>query len=217
MANTRMGLLGKKLGMTQIFDAAGNAVGATLIELLPNRVLQVKTSKSKDGYAALQLGYGTRRAALISKPVKGHLAKTGEADVRTIAEIRVTDEVAAKYQAGQTISAGEVFAEKQHVDVTGLIKGRGFTGVMKRHNFSGFKRSHGAHEYKRHGGSIGTRLTPGMTLSGMPMPGHYGDAQVTIQNLTVLKIDSERNLVYLLGGVPGANGTVLKIRKAVKG
>lgn len=216
MANTRMGLLGKKLGMTQIFDTNGNAVGATLVELLPNRVLQVKTTKTKEGYAALQLGYGQRRESLISKPVKGHLAKSGSADVRHIAEVRVTDEVAGKYQAGQFISAAEIFSAKDKIDVTGDIKGRGFTGVMKRHNFSGFKRTHGAHEYKRHGGSIGTRLTPGMTLSGMPMPGQYGNAQVTVQNIVVLKIDAERNLVYLLGGIPGANNGILKLRKGVK-
>ena len=217
MSSKKPGLIGRKLGMTQVFDDAGNSVGVTLVEVAPNRVLQVKTAKSKDGYAALQLGYGSQKESRITKPIRGHLAKCGASFVRYIRELRVDDAFASKYQAGQEIKVTDLFSAKERIDVTGLSKGRGFTGVMKRHNFSGFKRTHGAHEYKRHGGSIGCRLTPGMTLAGMPMPGHHGNADVTVQNIQILRIDAERNLVFLKGGVPGPNGTIFKLRKAAKG
>ncbi len=217
MSSKKMGLMGRKLGMTQVFDESGNAIGVTLVEVLPNRVLQVKSEKGVDGYAALQIGYGTQKESRLTKAVAGHQKKSGEANVRTISELRVDEATASKYQAGQLISLTDIFAAKERVDVIGDTKGRGHTGVMKRHNFSGFKRTHGAHEYKRHGGSIGCRLTPGMTLAGMPMTGHYGDEQVTIQNLLVLKVEAERNLLYLKGGIPGPNGAVLKIKKPAKG
>lgn len=216
MANSNAGMLGRKLGMTQIFDEQNNALGVTLIEITPNRILQVKTTKSKDGYSALQVGYGTRREKTISKPMRGHFAKSGLANVRFVREIRVTDDVAQKYQAGGQLSIDGLFAAGERIDVSGLTKGRGTTGVMKRHNFSGFKRSHGVHEYARHGGSIGTRLTPGMTLAGMPMVGRYGNENVTIQNVKIIKIDTERNVLYVKGGVPGPNGGILRLRKAVK-
>lgn len=221
MSSAKMGLIGTKLGMTQVFDDAGNSVGVTILEVKPNRVLQVKTSKTSDGYSALQLGYGARRVKRISKAVQGHLAKSESVkegvSVRFIREFRVSEDLAAKYQAGQDINVTEIFAAKERVDIAGVTKGRGFTGVMKRHNFSGFKRSHGVHEYARHGGSIGTRLTPGMTLAGMPMGGQYGTENVTIQNLQILRIDAERNLVFLKGGVPGPNGAMVKIKKPAKG
>jgi large subunit ribosomal protein L3 len=219
MSSAKMGLLGTKLGMTQIFDDAGNTIGVTILEVKPNRVIQVKTSKTKDGYPSVQLGYGLKKASRISKAVQGHLAKTGANAplVRYIKEFRVSDEIANKYQVGQEIKPSEIFAVKERIDIAGVTKGRGFTGVMKRHNFSGFKRTHGAHEYKRHGGSIGTRLTPGMTLKGMPMGGQYGTENVTIQNLQIVRIDADRNLVFLKGGVPGPNGALVKIKKAAKG
>lgn len=217
MSSKKPGLIGRKLGMTQIFDDAGNAVGVTVVEVAPNRVLQVKSTKGKDGYAALQLGYGSQKESRITKPMRGHMAKSGTSFVRHVRELRVDESVASKYQVGQEIKLGDLFSAKERIDVSGLSKGRGFAGVMKRHNFSGFKRTHGAHEYKRHGGSIGCRLTPGMTLAGMPMPGQYGNADVTVQNIQILKIDLDRNLVYLKGGVPGAPGAVFKLRKAAKG
>lgn len=217
MSSKKVGLIGRKLGMTQVFDDAGNTVGATIVEVAPNRVLQVKTEKSKDGYAALQLGYGTQKEARITKPMRGHMAKSGATFVRYVREFRVDNATASKYQAGQELTIGDFFSAKERIDVTGQTKGRGFAGVMKRHNFSGFKRTHGAHEYKRHGGSIGCRLTPGMTLAGMPMGGHYGNEQVTIQNIQIIRIDAERNLVFLKGGVPGPNGSVFQLKKAAKG
>lgn len=215
MANSQFGILGRKIGMTQVFDAAGNASGVTVLDLGPNTVLQVKTTDSKDGYAALQLGYGSQKAQRLSKAELGHYKKSGENVPRFVKEVRVTDAVAKEHSVGQQIGAS-VFADNERVDVSGVSKGRGFQGVMKRHNFAGFKRSHGVHEYYRHGGSIGTRLTPGMTLAGVKMPGHMGDAAVTVQNIQIAKVDAERNLVYLKGGVPGADGAMVLIRKTVK-
>lgn len=217
MANQQLGLLGRKLGMTQLFEADGTVLPVTVLQVGPCKVLQVKTANGKDGYNALQLGWGGKRAVLVNKPEAGHFAKTGEGLPRWVAEIRVSAEDAARFSAGQIISAGDVFAVGGLVDVTGTSKGRGFAGVMKRHHFKGFIRSHGTHEYFRHGGSIGTRLTPGMTLKGKRMPGHMGAEQVTTQNIRVVKLDAERGLVFINGSVPGPKGGVVKLRKAVKG
>ncbi|MES2640442.1 MAG: 50S ribosomal protein L3 [Myxococcota bacterium] len=217
MANEQIGLLGRKLGMTQIFDDAGIVSAVTVLEVQPNTVIQVKSSASKDGYAALQLGYGSRKESRVTKAEIGHVAKVGARPFRIVREIRVSDAVAATHTAGSQISISALFAVKQKVDVTGNSKGRGFAGVFKRHNFSGFKRSHGVHEYYRHGGSIGTRLTPGMTFKGVKMPGRMGGCKTTVQNLVVVRIDEERNLVFVRGGVPGPDGSYMVLRQAVKG
>lgn len=219
--NESMGLFGRKLGMTQIYDADGNVVPCTVIEATPNPVLRVKTTEGKDGYNALQVGFGSRRASLANKPEAGQFKAVEGAvaegqTVRFVREIRVDAETAGKHAVGSFLRAGELLTEGEKVDVVGTSKGRGYAGVMKRHNHSGFKRTHGVHEFKRHGGSIGTRLTPGMTLAGMPMPGHMGDIRTTVQNLVVAKIDAERNLVYVRGGVPGAVGALVLVRRAVK-
>ena len=216
MANQSAGLLGTKLGMSQVFDAEGNVIPVTIVQVGPCRVLQVKTSASKDGYSALQLGFGSQKASRLTKPALAHMAKSGEAPVRHIAEIRLSDEAAGKHNVGDVISAADLFTAGQLIDATGLSKGRGFAGVMKRHHFAGFERSHGVHEYFRHGGSIGTRLTPGMTLKGKKMPGRMGGGQVTTQNLMVVRVHAERNLVFVKGSVPGAKGGLLKLRSAVK-
>ncbi|HMV68855.1 MAG TPA: 50S ribosomal protein L3 [Myxococcota bacterium] len=217
MANQQPGLLGQKLGMTQLFESDGAVVPVTVVQVGPCRVLQVKTADSRDGYNALQLGWGTQKPERLRKPLLGHYAKSGEGAPRWAAEIRVTADEAARYTAGQTVSAADLFESGGHVDVTGTSKGRGFAGVMKRHNFRGFIRTHGSHEYFRHGGSIGTRLTPGMTLKGKRMPGHMGAEQVTVQNLRVVRVDAERGLLFLNGSVPGPKGGLIKVRKAVKG
>ncbi len=215
--NSSMGLIGRKLGMTQIFDADGNVVPCTVVELGPCPVLRVKTAASKDRYDALQLGFGTRKVSRATKADLGQLKAAGlETPLRVVREIRVDAATAGKYAVGASISAGDVFTAGEKVDVVGNSKGRGYAGVMKRHNHAGFKRSHGVHEFYRHGGSIGTRLTPGMTLAGMPMPGHMGDARTTVQNLVVAKVDAERNLVYVRGGVPGPTGAIVTVRKAAK-
>lgn len=216
MASDRMGLLGRKLGMTQIYDNAGNVLGVTVIDVSENVVLQVKTASGKDGYSALQLGYGAKKAVRASRAETGHAAKANVPAPRYVQEIRVSEADAAARAPGATIGAAEVFKVGDRVDVRGVSKGRGFAGVMKRHNFSGFGRSHGAHEYKRHGGSIGTRLTPGMTFKGVKMPGHMGAERVTVQNLKVVKVDEARNLVYVRGGVPGPTGAQVVVRQTVK-
>jgi large subunit ribosomal protein L3 len=218
MANESMGLIGRKLGMTQIFDDDTNAViPVTVIDVGTNKVLRTKTTDSKDGYSALQLGFGTQKAHRLTKADIGQLKLSGSDPVRAIREIRVSDEEAGKHEVGASLAAADVFEEGTKVDVTGTSKGRGFAGVMKRHNFAGFIRTHGTHEFFRHGGSIGTRLTPGMTLKGKKMPGHMGAERVTVQNLKVARVDAERNLVFVKGGVPGPNGGLVVVRNAVKG
>lgn len=215
MANSNIGLVGRKLGMTQFFNADGDVVPVTVIQAGPNAIIQVKTSSTKDGYNALQLGFDAQKEQRLTKAQLGHFAKANVGTPRHVAEIRVTAADAAKYTAGETLTT-ELFTVGEKVDVTGKSKGRGYTGVMKRWHFKGFIRTHGTHEYFRHGGSIGTRLTPGMTLKGKHMGGRTGFTQTTIQNLVIAKIDAEQNLIFVRGGVPGANGTIVKIRKAVK-
>jgi large subunit ribosomal protein L3 len=216
MANESMGLIGRKVGMTQFFRDDGEVVAVTLLETGPCTVLQVKTDDGSDGYNAIQLGFGTQKEHRVTKPQKGHFAKAGASVQRFVKEIRVSKTAATGFERGQALTAADVFTVGEKVDVTGTSKGRGFAGVMKRYNFRGFIRSHGTHEFFRHGGSIGTRLTPGMTLKGKKMPGHMGSARVTMQNLVVERVDQERNLVMVRGGVPGPNGGMILIRKAVK-
>jgi large subunit ribosomal protein L3 len=216
MANENLGLIGRKLGMTQIFAANGVCTGVTVVELSPNTVLQVKSTEGVDGYNALQMGAGVGKEKQTTKAELGHFAKAGAGVCKVVREFRVNGETAAKHAVGSQLSVGDLFKDGQFVDVQGVSKGKGYQGVMRRHNFSGFKASHGVHEYYRHGGSIGTRLTPGMTMAGMKMPGHMGDRTVSVQNLKIVKIDAERNLVYLKGGVPGADGASIIVRPAVK-
>jgi large subunit ribosomal protein L3 len=215
--NSSMGLIGRKLGMTQIFDADGTVVPCTVVELGPCPVLRVKSTGGKDKYDALQLGFGTRKASRATQADLGQIKAAGlESPLRVVREIRVDAATAGKFAAGAVVKVADVFTGGEKVDVIGTSKGRGYAGVMKRHNHAGFKRSHGVHEFHRHGGSIGTRLTPGMTLAGMPMPGHMGSARTTVQNIVVAKVDAERNLLYVRGGVPGPTGAIVMIRKAVK-
>ena len=216
MSNTQMGLMGRKLGMTQIYNDNQELVPVTVVEAGPNAVIRVKTSDSADGYAAVQLGFGERKSVRTTKPMAGNFEKAGVSPKQHVREMRVTDEVAAQYAPGQSLGPADFFKAGDSVDVSGISKGRGFAGVMKRHNFAGFESSHGAHEYFRHGGSIGTRLTPGMVLKGKKMPGHMGSERVTLQNVAVVKVDPERNLVYLRGGVPGPTGAIVVLRSAVK-
>jgi large subunit ribosomal protein L3 len=217
MANQSAGLFGRKIGMTQLFDDDGAVIPVTVIEAGPCTVLQVKSEGGKDGYNAIQLGFDSKKASRVSKAERQHAANAGlETPPRFVGEIRLGEAEASKHEVGSTLSAGDSFASGQRVDVTGVSKGCGFAGVMKRYNFRGFIRSHGVHEFFRHGGSIGTRLTPGHVLKGKKMPGHMGNEQVTVQNLHVARVDAERNLVYVKGGVPGAAGSLVTIRKAVK-
>jgi large subunit ribosomal protein L3 len=216
MANQSVGLLGRKIGMTQIFDAKGDVCPVTIIDASGNAVVAHRTSAGKDGYDAVQLGLGERKATRTSKGLKGVFDKAQLSPRQIVREVRVSAADLGRYQIGAELAVSAFFTEGNKVDVTATSKGKGFAGVMKKHNFKGFIRSHGTHEYFRHGGSIGTRLTPGMTLKGKKMPGQMGNARVTVQNLVIVKVDADRGLVYLRGGVPGPTGGLVTLRDAVK-
>ncbi|MBW3578397.1 MAG: 50S ribosomal protein L3 [Actinobacteria bacterium] len=204
------GILGSKLGMTQVFDDDGRVTPVTVIQAGPCTVTQVKTVET-DGYNALQLAYGTRRK--VNKPLAGHLAKAGADGARSIAEIRL--DAAPDTDLGATVTC-DVFAAGDLVDVTGHGKGKGFAGVMKRHNFAGMGDGHGVKKKNRHPGAIGACATPSRTFPGQRMAGRTGNQRVTIQSLEVADVDPARNLLLVKGAVPGANGSVVLIQDAVK-
>jgi large subunit ribosomal protein L3 len=216
MANEMMGLLGRKVGMTQMYDSNEALFGVTIVDVSGNTVITTKTEDGTDGYNAIQVGIDEQKEARVNQPEMGHFRKAGVTPRKFVREIRLSKADAAAFSAGQELNVGDVFADGTVVDVTGTSKGRGFAGVMKRYNFAGFIRSHGTHEYFRHGGSIGTRLTPGHVLKGKKMPGQYGNKRKTVQNLTIIKVDADRGLLYIRGGVPGPNGGYVMVRKAVK-
>ncbi len=208
-------LLCKKLGMTQIFTEDGSAVAVTVLEAGPNVVVQKKTDET-DGYFAVQLAFGERREALFSKAMKSHYSKHGAGSPRRyLSESRLTAEEAASLEPGSELKA-DMFEAGQKVDAIGKSKGRGFTGVVKRHGFSIKKRTHGTHEFFRHGGSIGAGSNPGRVIPGLRMAGHHGDARVTTLNLEIVKVDAERNLLFIKGAVPGHPNGLVMIRKSVK-
>lgn len=214
--NTNVGIIGKKLGNTQVFGDDGQVTRVTAVLAGPC-VLLTKRTLEKDGYTALQVGFGRKATKALNRPQLGYYKKLGVEAPEVVREFRVTADVLDKYEVGQALSVTDLFREGQFVDVSGITRGRGFTGVMRRHNFSGSASStHGSHEYKRHGGSIGTNMTPGRTFKNKRMPGHYGAEKQTIQNLRVVKILSEENLVLIEGAVPGPRNGVVTVRGAVK-
>ena len=209
-------LLCKKLRMTQLFTEDGLAVPVTVLEAGPNVVVQKKTDAT-DGYFAVQLAFGERREVLFSKAMKAHYAKhAAGAPRRYLSESRLTAEEAAGLEPGNELKA-DMFEVGQRVDAIGTSKGRGFTGVVRRHHFSIKKRTHGTHEFFRHGGSIGAGSNPGRVIKGMRMAGQHGNARVTTMNLEIMKVDAERNLIFVRGAVPGHPNALVKIRKSVKG
>jgi large subunit ribosomal protein L3 len=212
--NTNPGIIGKKLGMTQYFAADGTVVRCTVIE--SDLTVLGKRTQAKDGYDALIVGLGERREKNLTKPVLGQYKKSGQTPKRYMKELRLAADVIAKYEVGGKVKLEEVFETGQFVDVQGRTRGRGFSGVMRRWSFAGAVETHGTHEYKRHGGSIGTNMTPGRTLPGLKMPGHYGDETVSVLNLKVQKIVTEENLLLIEGGVPGPRNTVVTVRGAIK-
>ena len=216
MANQQLGLLGIKVGMTQIFDSEDKVIAVTVLDLSGNTVLQVKADDGNDGYNAVQLGICEQKEHRVTKPEAGHFKKAGTGAKKHVREVRLAKEDLKKFEVGSSLAVSDFFSDGQKIDITGTSKGRGFAGVMKRHNFKGFITSHGTHEFFRHGGSIGTRLTPGHVLKGKKMPGHMGSERVTVQGLTVVKVDTERNLLFVKGGIPGANGGLVLVRQAVK-
>jgi len=209
-----IGLVGRKAGMTRVFTDAGETVPVTVIEVLPNRVTQVK-SQEKDGYRAVQVTYGTRRPQLYSKAVTGHYAKASVAPGRALVEFRLTEADKSELKAGEEIKA-DFFEEGQAVDVTGTTMGKGFAGTMKRHNFSGGHATHGNSVSHRAPGSIGQRQTPGRVFKGRRMSGHMGVVRRTTENLRVVQVDAERNLLLIRGAVPGAEGGQVIVRPSVK-
>ena len=217
MANSKSGLLGRKVGMTQIFAPTGDALAVTVIEVGSNVVIRSKSEDSADGYNAVQLGFAEQKPQRVTKPRLGHFEKAGVAPQKFVREIRLEASELGKYPAGGTVGASDIFAVDDKVDVVGTSKGRGFAGVMKRYGFAGFMRTHGTHEFFRHGGSIGTRLTPGHVFKGKKMPGHMGAKRTTVQNLRVVRIDADKGLVYVMGGVPGPNGGYVVVRHTSRG
>jgi large subunit ribosomal protein L3 len=209
-----IGLVGRKAGMTRVFTDAGDAQPVTVIEVLPNRIVQVKDSKS-DGYRAIQVTFGTRRASRLSKPVAGHYAKPGVLAGAKIVEFRLAEGEGADFKTGAELKA-DLFKEGQVIDVTGTTIGKGYAGVMKRHGFAGGYASHGASVVHRAPGSIGQRQTPGRVFPGKRMAGRMGNARRTEENLKVIQVDLERNLLLVSGSVPGAPGARVVIRPSVK-
>jgi large subunit ribosomal protein L3 len=200
-----IGLLAKKIGMTQLFDESGRVIPVTLLSAGPCKVVQVKTTQ-RDGYTALQLGFGTRREKCQTQPVRGHLKKHNAAGTRLLREVRVDDTGA--YQEGQDLTVS-LFTIGSRVDVIGSSKGRGFAGVVKRHHFTGGRETHGCVTHKQPG-SIGASAYPSRVIKGKRLPGRMGGERVTVKNLEVIGVDAEQHLLWVRGSVPGApNGTVL--------
>jgi large subunit ribosomal protein L3 len=208
-----VGILGKKIGMTQIFDPEGNRIPITVIRAGPCYVTQIKTPE-KDHYIAIQVGYENVPAKKLHLPEKGHLTKAKTEPLRTLREFQIKPEELEKFQLGQEITLS-LFKPGDFVDVIGTSKGRGFTGVMKRHNFHGFPGSHGTHEYFRHAGSIGCRF-PQHTTKGIKMAGRYGGTRTTVQNLKIVDIRASQHLLLIKGAIPGPPNGLVIIRKAIK-
>jgi large subunit ribosomal protein L3 len=206
------GILGTKLGMTQVFDDENRVVPVTVVQATPNTIAQIKTTDS-DGYTAVQLAYGARKH--VNKPSAGHLAKAGVETAKVLAELRLNDGDELP-ELGSQVTV-ETFAKGDTIDVTGTSKGKGYAGVMKRHNFSGMGDGHGVKKKNRHPGAVGACATPGRTFRGTRMAGRMGGARVTVQNLEVVDIDTEHQLILVKGAVPGSDGQTVFIRSAVKG
>ena len=210
-----LGLVGRKVGMTRIFTDDGAAVPVTVLDVADNRVTQIKTPDS-DGYAAIQVTYGKRRASRVTKAAAGHLAKAGVEAGEILTEFAVTPEQLATFKPGATVGV-DMFAVGQKVDVTGTSKGRGFQGVITRHNFSSNRATHGNSRSHNTPGSISMAQDPGRVFPGKRMAGQYGNVQRTTQNLVVVRVDAERGLLLVRGAVPGADEGFIVVRPAVKG
>ncbi|TAL41728.1 MAG: 50S ribosomal protein L3 [Salinibacterium sp.] len=215
MSNTKTtkGLLGKKLGMTQVWDENNKLVPVTVVEITPNVVTQVRTPEV-DGYSAVQIAYGQIDPRKVTKPLTGHFEKAGVTPRRHLTELRTDD--TTDYSLGQELTV-DLFEAGKKVDVVGTSKGKGFAGVMKRHNFKGVSSSHGSHRNHRKPGSIGASSTPSRVFKGMRMAGRMGGDRVTVLNLTVHSVDVEKGILLVKGAVPGARGRIVFVRNAVKG
>ena len=212
--SNRLGLLGRKVGMMRLFTDDGDAIPVTVLDVSNNRVAQVKT-EATDGYSALQLAYGSRKASRLTKPESGHLAKAGVEPAELLKEFRVDAETAAKYTPGAAIPV-TLFAAGEKVDVQGTSIGKGFTGTIKRHNFGSQRASHGNSRSHNVPGSISMAQDPGRVFPGKKMSGHMGDETVTTQNLDIVRVDEARSLLLVRGAVPGAKNGHVVVRPAVK-
>jgi large subunit ribosomal protein L3 len=210
----KIGLIGRKRGMTRVFTEEGDSVPVTVIEVDPNRVAQVK-SEETDGYRSIQVTFGRRRGSLVNKPVAGHFARAGVEAGEGLWELRLPQGEGEDLEAGAELKV-DMFEAGERVDVTGTSKGKGFAGVVKRHNFRTQDASHGNSLSHRAPGSIGQCQTPGRVFKGKKMSGHLGDERVTTQNLEIVRVDLERNLLLIKGAVPGAAGGTVMVRPAVK-
>ncbi len=211
----RKGILGTKLGMTQVFDENNKVVPVTVVKAGPNVVTRIRTPE-RDGYSAVQLAYGEISPRKVNKPVTGQYAAAGVNPRRHLAELRLdSEEAAAAYEVGQELTA-EIFADGSYVDVTGTSKGKGFAGTMKRHGFRGQGASHGAQAVHRRPGSIGGCATPGRVFKGTRMSGRMGNDKVTTQNLKVHKVDAANGVILIKGAIPGRNGGLVMVRTAIK-
>lgn len=206
-------IIGSKLGMTQVWDDGGNVVPVTVVHAGPCQVTQIKTPE-RDGYSAVQLSFGEVPAKVLNLPQLGHLKAAKAKPARHLAELKVTD--ATEFELGQVIKA-DVFGAGEFVDVTGISKGKGFAGTIKRHNFSSQGWSHGVHKVHRKPGAVGACATPARVFKGQRMPGRMGNQKVTTLNLEVIEGDAERDLLLIKGALPGANGSIVFVREAVKG
>ena len=204
-------LLGRKLGMTQLFNDQGDRVPVTVIEACPSVVVQKKSEES-DGYCAVQLGFEERKEKHTSRAQLGHFQKSGVSPRRVLYEVRLPADEVEGLELGQEVAVGDCFAEVAKVDVTGTSKGRGFTGVIKRHGFATSKTTHGTHEFFRHGGALSAGTYPGRIIKGKKMAGHHGDRKVTQLGLALEKVDSEKHLLFVRGTVPGHRRGLVRIR-----
>lgn len=209
-----LGLIGRKVGMTRLFTEDGTTIPVTVLEVIPNRVTQIKTVES-DGYNSLQLAYGERRASRVNRALTGHFAKSGSAAGSGLKEFSLSQEQLANFAPGATVGV-DIFQAGQLVDVTGTSIGKGFAGAIKRHNFSSNRASHGNSRSHNVPGSIGMAQDPGRVFPGKRMTGHLGDVTRTVQNLVIARIDAERNLIMVKGAVPGAPGGKVLVTPAVK-
>ncbi|MBU3685009.1 MAG: 50S ribosomal protein L3 [Mycobacteriaceae bacterium] len=210
----RKGILGTKLGMTQVFDENNRVVPVTVVKAGPNVVTRIRTAE-KDGYSAVQLAYGEISPRKVNKPLSGQYAAAGVNPRRHLAELRLDDAAAAEYEVGQELKA-DIFAEGSYVDVTGTSKGKGFAGTMKRHGFRGQGAAHGTQAVHRRPGSIGGCSTPGRVFKGTRMSGRMGNDRVTTQNLLVHKVDADNDVLLIKGAIPGRTGGLVMVRTAVK-
>jgi len=209
-------LLGRKLGMAQIFNEAGDRIPVTVVSAGPCVVVQKKTVEN-DGYSALQLGFEERKEKHTTKPQAGHFARGGISPRRVLYEVRLPPEQLEDFEPGQEVSVGAAFEGVNKVDVVGTSKGRGFTGVIKRWGFKMPKQTHGTHEFKRHGGALGAGTYPGRVIKGKKMAGHSGNERVTVLGLRVEKLDAENNLLFLRGAVPGHRQALVRVRVSNRG